>query len=81
MLYIKACVASMAGAWFIHIPVRLVSGLYGLNSPNPNRNSKTMKLTCFRQTSLQNHPDNAIWTNTLHPVLYWPAACATSCHL
>ena len=29
MLYIKAGTASMAGAWFIHWPVRPVHGLYG----------------------------------------------------
>jgi len=29
VLYIKAGAATMAGAWFVHWPVRPVRGLYG----------------------------------------------------
>jgi len=40
MLYIKAGVANMSGAWFIHWPVRMVHGLYRpitKTKPNPTK--------------------------------------------
>ena len=37
-----------------------------LNPTNPNRNSKTMKLSSFDEQVHDNHPDDAVLTNKLH---------------
>jgi len=40
------------------------------NFANPNCSRKTTKLTSFRRTSPQNHPDDAILANALHHGLF-----------
>jgi len=41
----------------------------------PNSKSKAMKLTCFRRTSPQNHPEDTILRTHCIRNCYWPSAC------
>jgi len=65
VLYIKASVDSMAGASFIHGPVRPVRGLYGLFKPSDTMMPKSLSTLVVCNLSVPNPNTQKIISSTI----------------